>query len=188
MILSDRDIANRMYPGLGEKSIIIDPWPAKARMQPASVELTLAADIKVETCYSRVRNANGEVCVDLAEWWGGDLTAERTELHNTQFALACTVETVRIPDDLVGQVNGKSSLARRGLIVHTTAGFIDPGFHGQITLELKNVSNTPFHLRAGMAICQLVFMQMTSPALRPYGSEGLGSHYQGQEGPTPSAL
>jgi dCTP deaminase len=103
-----------------------------------------------------------------------------------QFLLASTVQEVWMPDDLVAQVNGKSSLGRLGMTVHITAGFIDPGFRGTVTLELKNLSHSVITLRPGMPICQLVFFQMTSPADRPYGSEGLGSHYQGQIGVTAS--
>lgn len=172
MILSDRDITNRMYPGLGDRAIRILPWPAKERFQPASVELTLSNEAWIIS--------KGEKCtIPAADTWS---------LEPGQFALGSTVEKVRIPADLVGQLNGKSSWARLGLIVHTTAGFIDPGFEGNITLELANLGSRTIYIPVGVPICQLVFFQMTSPALRPYGSEGLGSHYQGQAGPTPSAL
>lgn len=100
------------------------------------------------------------------------------------FALASTFETVALPDDLVARVEGKSSLARLGLLVHVTAGFVDPGFAGAITLELANLTSRPWVLRPGMKIAQLAFEQLSSTAAHPYGSDGAGSHYQGQRGPT----
>lgn len=179
MILSDRDIQGAM--ARLENPLIIDPPFHKDRLQPASLELTLADEILVS-----VKGSQELVLTSFTElhetWdhgpWG--------YLNPGDFWLATTIETVQIPTDLVAQVNGKSSHARRGLVVHQTAGFIDPGFKGQVTLELSNASMNGIRLTRGMAICQLVFMQMTSPAERPYGSTGLGSHYQGQRGPTPS--
>lgn len=146
--------------------LVIEPPPADRAFQPASVELTLS----------------GDYC-----WSGRQRRVEELWLSRGDFILASTLETVKIPDNLVAQVNGKSSLARKGLVIHQTAGFIDPGFHGQVTLELSNVGE-PIRLTPGMPICQLAFMLMTSPAQRPYGHKALGSHYQGQQGPTPSAL
>lgn len=182
MILSDRDIRAALQRL--EDPLIVDPGFDPARLQPASLELTLAADVLVETPH-HIRNAYGIWQCDLADWDKGKVDDD--PMNTSEFWLASTVEKVHIPRDLVAQVNGKSSLARKGLIVHTTAGFIDPGFRGQITLELKNLSAAPIRLEAGMPICQLVFFQMTSPSERPYGSEGLSSHYQGQAGPTASA-
>jgi len=103
-----------------------------------------------------------------------------------QFVLASTIERVKLPRDLVGHVDGKSSLGRLGLLIHATAGFIDPGFEGQITLELSNVSPFPIRLVVGMRICQVSFTYLDRPAERPYGSPGLNSKYQGQRGATAS--
>ncbi len=107
-------------------------------------------------------------------------------LHPGEFVLGSTLERVRLPDDLVARLEGKSSLGRLGLLIHSTAGFVDPGFDGHVTLELSNVANLPITIYRGMKIGQLSFMQLTEPASAPYGSEALGSKYQGQRGPTPS--
>lgn len=182
MILSDRDIRAALQRL--EDPLIVDPGFDPARLQPASLELTLAADVLID--------AGPTVDLDTGkmverDFWPKTIAGGRGKLYGRDFWLASTVETVRIPTDLVAQVNGKSSHARKGLVVHQTAGFIDPGFRGTITLELSNASSRPIRLEAGMPICQLVFFQMTSPSERPYGSKGLGSHYQGQAGATASA-
>ena len=109
-------------------------------------------------------------------------------LHPGEFVLGSTLERVALPDDLVGRLEGKSSLGRVGLIIHSTAGYIDPGFEGQITLELSNVATVPILLYPGMRVAQISFLTMTTPAERPYASPGLESHYQGQTGPTESRL
>ena len=108
-------------------------------------------------------------------------------LHPGEFVLGSTLEVVRLPDDLVARLEGKSSLGRLGLLIHSTAGFIDPGFDGHVTLELSNVANLPITIYPGMKIGQLSFVQMAEPAETPYGAGALGSKYQGQAGPTPSA-
>ena len=107
-------------------------------------------------------------------------------LHPGEFVLGSTLERVALPDDLVARIEGKSSLGRLGLLIHTTAGFIDAGFDGHITLELSNVANLPITLYPGMKIGQISFLRMTTPADVPYGKGALGSKYQGQRGPTPS--
>ena len=107
-------------------------------------------------------------------------------LHPGEFVLGSTLESVALPDDLAGRLEGKSSLGRLGLLTHSTAGFIDPGFTGHITLELSNVANLPITLWPGMKIGQLCLFRLSSPAEHPYGSAGVGSRYQGQRGPTPS--
>jgi len=107
-------------------------------------------------------------------------------LHPGEFVLGSTLERVAVPNDLVARVEGKSSLGRLGLLIHSTAGFIDAGFDGHVTLELANVANLPITLYPGMKIGQISFMKMTSPAENPYGSGAKGSKYQGQRGPTPS--
>jgi dCTP deaminase len=105
-------------------------------------------------------------------------------LHPGEFALAVTLERVEIPDDLVGRLDGKSSLGRLGLIVHSTAGFVDPGFKGRLTLELTNILNLPITLYQEMPVSQISFVRLTTPAEKPYGAEG--SKYQGQTGPESS--
>lgn len=176
MILSDKDIrAAQRNHGL------ITPF-VDSNVQPASVDLTLGEEVIF--WHDGVRY--------------GSILHGHEYLHHTyrdmryinpnEFMLATTVETVNIPNNLVAQVNGKSSWARKGLLVHTTAGFIDPGFRGQITLELKNVGHEPIVLTPGVRICQLVFTALSSPAEFPYGSPGLWSHYQNQSGVTESAL
>jgi dCTP deaminase len=107
-------------------------------------------------------------------------------LHPGEFALGSTLERVAVSDDMVARVEGKSSLGRLGLLIHSTAGFIDAGFDGHITLELSNVANLPITLYPGMKIGQVSFMMMTTPADKPYGKGAKGSKYQGQRGPTPS--
>lgn len=169
MILSDHDIGQAMIRDIDP--LIVNPPVNMRQLQPASLELLLHHTLLTE--------AGKEI--DLRKYPNG------YPMRPREFILGCTVETVHIPTDLVAQVNGKSSWARKGLIVHTTAGFVDPGFRGQITLEFANLSSQSITLHAGACICQLVFYTMTSPARRPYGTAGLGSHYQGQRGPTPSA-
>src|SRR5205085_9425192 len=107
-------------------------------------------------------------------------------LHPGEFVLGSTLERIRLPDDLVARLEGKSSLGRLGLLIHSTAGFIDPGWDGHVTLELSNVANLPITIYYGMKIGQLSFMDLSEPAAVPYGSGKLGSKYQGQKGPTPS--
>jgi dCTP deaminase len=107
-------------------------------------------------------------------------------LHPGEFVLGSTSERVGVPDDLVARLEGKSSLGRLGLLIHSTAGYVDAGWDGQLTLEFSNVANLPITLYPGMKIGQISFMRMTTPADRPYGSDGLGSKYRGQDGPRPS--
>jgi dCTP deaminase len=107
-------------------------------------------------------------------------------LHPGEFLLGSTIERVALPNDLVARLEGKSSLGRLGLLIHSTAGFVDAGWDGHLTLELSNVANLPITLYPGMKIGQISFFEMTTPADRPYGAAGLGSKYRGQRGPTPS--
>lgn len=184
MILSDRDIRAALQRL--ENPLIVDPGFDPRRLQPASLELTLAPEFRKQVAH-HVRNAWGVYAVQEVEWQGGVLDPDLGfELKPGDFWLASTVEMIRVPTDMVAQANGKSSWARQGLVIHQTAGFIDPGFKGTVTLELSNASLGPLRLFPGMPICQLQFTLLTSPAERPYGSTGLGSHYQGQTGPTPS--
>lgn len=188
MILSDRDIRAALQRL--ENPLIVDPGFDPRRLQPASLELTLGTDILVEQQGYKYVSAggSGRWLVSDIDWTPEVIGDDGFEMEPNEFILASTVEMIRVPTDMVAQVNGKSSWARQGLICHTMAGFIDPGFKGTVTLELKNVSRKPIRLLPGVPICQLVFTQLTSPAERPYGSTGLGSHYQNQKGVTPSAL
>jgi dCTP deaminase len=182
MILSDRTLRERIAAG----SIRIAPFDADA-VQPASIDLRLGEAFRV---FTRHKYGFVDLAVDQP-----DLTEPVTvppgdsfALHPGEFALGSTVERVGVPADLVGRLEGKSSLGRLGLIIHSTAGYIDPGFEGQITLGLSNVATVPIMLHPGMRIAQISFLTMTTPADRPYASPGLDSKYQGQTGPTQSRL
>ena len=179
MVLSDRTIARL----LDEGRIEIDPYD-DSLLQPSSV------DVRVDRFF-RVFHNNRYPFIDVREEQE-DLTelVEVSErpfiLHPGEFVLGSTLERIKLADDLVARLDGKSSLGRLGLLIHSTAGFIDPGCSGHITLELSNVANLPITLWPGMKIGQLCLFRLSSPAERPYGSEGVGSRYQGQRGPTPS--
>lgn len=178
MVLSDRDIKREIEAG----RIALEPFDAHL-VQPASVDVRLGADFRV------FRNSS-HVAID-PEKHQPDLTEQVVVeddgafvLHPGQFALGTTLERIVVPDDLLAKLEGKSSLGRLGLMIHSTAGYIDPGWDGQITLELSNVANLPILLRPGMRIGQISFERMSSPVDVPYGSPELGSHYQGQRGAT----
>src|SRR5438876_2868958 len=179
MVLSDRTIARYLEEG----RIEIDPYD-ESLLQPSSV------DVRVDR-YFRVFHNSRYPYIDVREEQE-DLT-ELVEvddrafiLHPGEFVLGSTLERLRLPDDVGARLDGKSSLGRLGLVIHSTAGFIDPGWDGHVTLELSNVANLPLTIYPGMKIGQISFMQMTEPATSPYGSSELGSKYKGQEGPTPS--
>jgi dCTP deaminase len=179
MVLADRTIARLLASG----RIEIDPYD-DSLLQPSSV------DVRADR-YFRVFRNNLYPYIDVKREQE-DLTElvevgdEPFILHPGEFVLGSTLERVRLPDDLVGRLEGKSSLGRLGLLIHSTAGFIDPGFDGHVTLELSNVANLPITIYAGMKIGQLSFVSLSEPAATPYGAGGLGSKYQGQRGPTPS--
>ena len=179
MVLSDRTIARLLEEG----RIELEPYDPLL-LQPSSV------DVRVDR-YFRVFRNNLYPFIDVTRPQE-DLTelveigGEPFILHPGEFVLGSTLERVRLPDDLVGRLEGKSSLGRLGLLIHSTAGFIDPGWDGHVTLELSNVANLPITLYVGMKIGQLSFVQLTEPAENPYGAALLGSKYQGQSGPTPS--
>jgi dCTP deaminase len=180
VVLSDRTIRRLLEEG----RIGIDPYD-ESLIQPSSV------DVRVDRFF-RVFHNNRYPYIDVREEQE-DLT-ELVEveddspfvLHPGEFVLGSTLERVTLPDDLVARLEGKSSLGRLGLLIHSTAGFIDPGWDGHVTLELANVANLPITVYPEMKIGQLSFVQLTEPAEHPYGSDGLGSKYQGQRGPTPS--
>ncbi len=179
-VLSDGTIRRLVAEG----RIRIDPWD-DAMVQPASVDLRLGDSFRV---FHNFRVP----AIDLA-----DPPTNLTEhvaleegtsfvIHPGEFVLGRTLEWVELPDDIVARIEGKSSLGRLGLIVHATAGFCDPGWKGTLTLELNNLTRVPIILHPGLLIAQLSFMTLDAPALRPYGSAALGSHYQGQVAATES--
>jgi dCTP deaminase len=180
VVLSDRTIERLIDDG----SIGIDPYDASL-LQPSSV------DVRVDRYFRVFHNARYPY-IDVKE--PQEELTEEVEisddqpfiLHPGEFVLGSTLERVRLPDDLVARLEGKSSLGRLGLLIHSTAGFIDPGWDGPVTLELSNVANLPITIYHGMKIGQISFMQLTEPTSTPYGSSSLGSKYQGQRGPTPS--
>lgn len=179
-VLSDRTIKEQIAAG----RLAIKPLDAEA-IQPASVDLRLDRGFRIFRVTSRPFVDVRQPVDDLTDL----VTIESGEPFVIQpgtFCLGSTVETVTIPDDIVARVDGKSSLGRLGLLVHATAGYVDPGWTGKLTLELSNQSQMPIALYYGMRIAQISFLRLTTPVDRPYGSPGLGSKYQGQTGPTPS--
>jgi dCTP deaminase len=180
VVLSDRTIRRLLEEG----RIGIDPYD-ETLLQPSSV------DVRVDRLFRVFHNARYPF-IDVRERQE-DLT-ELVEiddeqpfiLHPGEFVLGSTLERLQLPDDLVARLEGKSSLGRLGLLIHSTAGFVDPGWDGHVTLELSNVANLPITIYYAMKIGQLSFVQLTEPAERPYGADALGSKYQGQRGPTPS--
>jgi dCTP deaminase len=181
MILSDNTIRKELEMG----RIEIDPLDESC-IQPSSVDLHLDRYFRVFLNHtSRVIDVKDDQ-ENLTELIKVEPDAEPFILHPGEFVLGSTSERVKLPDDLVGRLEGKSSLGRLGLLIHSTAGFVDSGWDGHLTLELSNVANLPITLYPGMKIGQISFLMMTSPADNPYGSKAVGSKYQGQRGPTPS--
>ena len=180
MVLSDRSIREALAAG----RIVIDPLN-EADIQPSSVDLRIDNAFRVFRNHTRGIIDVKEDQTDLTELVevGPD---EPFILHPGEFALGATLERVKIPNDLVARLEGKSSLGRLGLLIHSTAGFVDAGWDGYLTLELSNIANLPITLYPGMKIGQISFFQMTTAAENPYGSGVLGSKYRGQRGPTPS--
>lgn len=180
MILSDVSLREAIAAG----RVGIEPFD-DAFVQPSSI------DVRVDSMFRVFRNHTAGI-IDVKQDMR-DLT-ELVEvpstgvfvLHPGEFVLGSTLERVTVPDDLVARVDGKSSLGRLGLLIHSTAGWVDPGFDGHITLELANVASLPITIYPHMKIGQISFMGMTTPAERPYGRGARGSKYQGQRGPTPS--
>ena len=180
MLLSDRDIRKEITA----KRVVVEPFD-EGMIQPSSV------DVRLDRYFRVFENHKYSVIDPSVEQ--GELTREVEVgpkeyfiLHPGEFVLASTYEVITLPDDIAGRLEGKSSLGRLGLLTHSTAGFIDPGFSGHITLELSNVANLPVKLFPGMKIGQLCLIKLSSPAEHPYGSALYGSRYQGQRGPTPS--
>jgi dCTP deaminase len=180
MILSDRSIREELEAG----RVVIDPLHEDA-IQPSSVDLRVDGSFRV---FANHRHRYIDVRAeqpDLTELVKVD-EDEAFMLHPGEFVLGSTYERIVLPDDLVARLEGKSSLGRLGLLVHATAGFVDAGWDGWLTLELSNVATLPIAIYPGMRIGQISFYQMTTPAEFPYGSPQLGSKYQGQSGPTAS--
>ncbi|MCP3937206.1 MAG: dCTP deaminase [Actinomycetia bacterium] len=180
MILSDHTIREELDAG----RIVIEPLGNDC-IQPSSVDLHLDRYFRVfrnhTMGYIDVKQ-NLEELTQLIEAEDDDPFI----LHPGEFVLGSTLERVAVPADLVARLEGKSSLGRLGLLIHSTAGFVDAGWDGQLTLELSNVANLPITLYPGMKIGQISFIRMTTPADNPYGTSALGSKYQGQKGPRPS--
>jgi dCTP deaminase len=181
-VLSDRSIKDE----LAEGHLSIEPLDPQG-IQPASVDLRLDRAFRTFRVTSRPYVNVRESTDDLTELVkiGDD---EPFILQPHTFCLGSTIESVTLPDDIVARVDGKSSLGRLGLLVHATAGYVDPGWTGCLTLELSNQSQMPIALYYAMRIAQISFLKLSTPAERPYGSSGLGSKYQGQTGPTPSRI
>ena len=158
MILSDRDIRI----ALDYKEIEISPMPSDDAFQPSSVDLRLG---------------EGFLSID-----GTKLGDTKFTVNPTDFLLASTLESVSLPSSIVAKLEGKSSIGRRGIFVHVTAGYVDPGWNGRLTLEIYNASSEPFVLESGNKICQIRFMRLSSPVDRMYGDAALVSHYQNSEG------
>jgi dCTP deaminase len=180
MLLSDVDIERAYSDG----RFYITPY-RKEKIQPASIDVRLGDRFRVfdNHRYSHIepRDEQDELTREVVVERGFPFM-----LHPGEFALGSTFENVELSASVAARLEGRSSLGRLGLLVHSTAGFIDPGFQGHVTLELSNVATLPIALWPGMDIGQLCVFQLSSPAARPYGSPGLGSKYQGQSGPTAS--
>ncbi len=182
MIFSDRSIKEAVADG----RILIDPYD-ESMVQPSSIDLRCDPNFRVFENHKYPvidpKAPQSDLTTAFAATAGDPFI-----LHPGEFVLGSTLEVVGLADDIVARLEGKSSLGRLGLLIHSTAGFIDPGFKGQVTLELSNVANLPIKIYPGMKIGQISFYQMTTPADTPYGSPELGSKYQGQRGPTDSRM
>ncbi|MBE2998318.1 dCTP deaminase [Nocardiopsis sp. HNM0947] len=180
MLLSDRDIRSEIDAG----RVKLDPFDP-GLIQPSSIDVRLDRFFRVFENHKYPHIDPSVEQPDLTRLIETD-GSEAFILHPGEFVLASTYEVVSLPDDIASRLEGKSSLGRLGLLTHSTAGFIDPGFSGHVTLELSNVATLPIKLYPGMKIGQLCMFRLSSPAQHPYGSAVYGSKYQGQRGPTPS--
>jgi dCTP deaminase len=180
VLLSDRDIRAE----IDDKRVVLEPYD-EGMIQPSSVDVRLDRFFRVfeNHLYPHIDPAEDQPDLTRQVEPPGD---EPFILHPGEFVLGSTYEVITLPDDVAARLEGKSSLGRLGLLTHSTAGFIDPGFSGHVTLELSNVATLPIKLWPGMKIGQLCFFRLSSPAENPYGSAKYGSRYQGQRGPTPS--
>jgi dCTP deaminase len=180
VLLSDKDIRTEIDLG----RVGIDPFDP-AMIQPSSIDVRLDRFFRVFENHKYPHIDPSEEQPDLTRLVEPD-GDEAFILHPGEFVLASTYEVITLPEDVASRLEGKSSLGRLGLLTHSTAGFIDPGFSGHVTLELSNVATLPIKLYPGMKIGQLCLFRLSSPSEHPYGSERYGSRYQGQRGPTPS--
>jgi dCTP deaminase len=179
VLLSDRDLKAE----IAAERVRVEPYDP-GMIQPSSIDVRLDKFFRVFENHRYPHIDPAEEQTDLTRLIeAGD---EAFILHPGEFVLGSTYEVVSLPDDIAGRLEGKSSLGRLGLLTHSTAGFIDPGFSGHVTLELSNVATLPIKLWPGMKIGQLCLFRLSSPAEHPYGSSVYGSRYQGQRGPTPS--
>ncbi len=180
MLLSDRDIKAE----IDARHVVLEPYD-EAMIQPSSVDVRLDRFFRVfeNHRYPHIDPSQDQPDLTRAVEPDGD---EPFILHPGEFVLGSTYELVSLSDDIAARLEGKSSLGRLGLLTHSTAGFIDPGFSGHVTLELSNVATLPIKLWPGMKIGQLCFFRLSSPSEHPYGSQKYGSRYQDQRGPTPS--
>jgi len=180
VLLSDRDLRAEVKAG----RLVIDPYD-DSLVQPSSVDVRLDRYFRVFENHRYPHIDPAEQQDELTRLVEVDID-EPFILHPGEFVLGSTYEVIGLADDLAARLEGKSSLGRLGLLTHSTAGFIDPGFNGHVTLELSNVATLPIKLWPGMKIGQVCVLRLTSPAEHPYGSSVYGSRYQGQRGPTPS--
>ncbi len=177
VLLSDRDLTDVLKSG----DLVVDPLDER-RVQPSSIDVTLFDEV---VTFDAGRIAAVDPRYEPPEHYSERVLLDEYALHPGSFVLGSTAEVVKLGAGYAARLEGKSSLGRLGLLVHASAGFIDPGFEGRITLELRNVGPVPIVMYAGMPIGQLCVFRLSSPALRPYGSPGLRSRYQSQTGPTP---
>ena len=184
-ILSDKEL--RKY--LNEGKIVIDPLIDEKQIQPSSIDMRIGDEFKV---FKVIRKPyiDPKDQDDIASYMESMIIEEGEAfiIHPNEFALATTYEYVKVPDDLVARVEGRSSMGRLGVTMHVTAGFIDPGFEGKITLEISNIGAMPVALYPGQRVCQIVFETMTSPAEKPYGHPDRNSKYMGQKRPESSRI
>ena len=185
-ILSDKDIKEHLKSG----KIVINPLTnPKVQIQPSSVDLRIGREFKGfriirKPCIDPMDQSDLESYMESFYIDEG----EPFIIHPGEFALATTYETIKLPNDLVARVEGRSSMGRLGVTMHVTAGYIDPGFHGKITLEISNIGKMPVALYTGQRVCQIVFETMTSPSEKPYGHPDRDSKYMGQKSPVTSKI
>ena len=184
-ILSDKTIKEYLEEG----KIVIDPLKDEQQIQPSSVDMRLGDEFKV---FKVIRKPyiDPKDEEDIAEYMESSTVPEGEAfiIHPNEFALATTQEYVKVPDDLVARVEGRSSMGRLGVTMHVTAGYVDPGFEGRITLEISNIGAMPVALYPGQRVCQLVFETMTTPAELPYGHPKRNSKYMEQLKPESSRV
>jgi dCTP deaminase len=185
-ILSDKDIKNYLI----SKKIVIEPLiDVEKQIQPSSVDLRIGNEFKT---FKIIRKPfiDPKDSTDISSYMGSVYIPDEESfiIHPNEFALATTYETVKVPNDLVARVEGRSSMGRLGITMHVTAGYIDPGFEGKITLEISNIGKMPVALYPSQRVCQIVFETMTSPSEKPYGHTDRDSKYMGQVRPESSRI